>query len=309
MDHHNTRAWCDSETYACRANHYNWTVPHPMWTVSAQNRILSKDEVDNQMHAPQDNDPDSGSLRTWCDSTKNDSDDESFSVTEEFLCKGGDVAANWEVDEQSTMQKQAAGAKRCCLNKGVRYSDGNNWEFEKEYNELKTKYNKLRSKYVGLEQKLESLHKQVYYYKSRYKVDVGDKYKEGNSVSRSDALKFVIADMMKVEDIFMKVNQKPAASWKNFQKDIARHIWNDEAEFCQVLHEEFYELSLRFIHHTIYSLANVLKAMDLAGGTLSMEAIEVLHTLEHQGWNWFKCLLPSPAAIKIVSSQVKYFVK
>jgi len=75
------------------------------------------------------------------------------------------------------------------------------------------------------------------------------------------------------------------------------------------LHEEFYELSLRFIHHTIYSLANVLKAMDLAGGTLSMEAIEVLHTLEHQGWNWFKCLLPSPAAIKKVSLQVEYFVK
>jgi len=31
---------------------------------------------------------------------------------------------------------------------------------------------------------------------------------------------------MKVEDIFMKVNQKPAASWKNFWKDIAWHIWN-----------------------------------------------------------------------------------
>jgi len=46
----------------------------------------------------------------------------------------------------------------------------------------------------------------VHDYKSRYKVDVGDKYKEGDSVSCSDALKFVIADMMKVEDIFMKVN-------------------------------------------------------------------------------------------------------
>jgi len=88
MDHHNTRAGCDSETYACRANHYNWTVPHPMWTAFAQNRILSKDEVDNRMHAPQDNDPDSGCLWTWCDSTKNDSNDESFFVTEEFLHKG-----------------------------------------------------------------------------------------------------------------------------------------------------------------------------------------------------------------------------
>jgi len=56
----------------------------------------------------------------------------------------------------------------------------------------------------------------------------------------------------------------------------------------------------------IYSPANILKAMDLAGSTLSMEATKVLHAIEHQGWKWFKCLLPSPATIKKVSVQVEY---
>jgi len=46
--------------------------------------------------------------------------------------------------------------------------------------------------------------------------------------------------------------------------------------------------------------------MDLAGSTLSMEGIEVLHAIEHQGQK-FQCLLPSPAAIKKVSGQVDYF--
>ena len=59
----------------------------------------------------------------------------------------------------------------------------------------------------------------------------------------------------------------------------------------------------------IYSPANILKAMDLAGGTLSMEAIKVLHSIEHQGQKWFKCLLPSSAAIKKVSIEVEYFAK
>ncbi len=58
------------------------------------------------------------------------------------------------------------------------------------------------------------------------------------------------------------------------------------------------ELMLQVICETIYSPANILEAMDLAGGMLSMEGIEVLHAIEHQGRKWFKCLLPSPAAIK-----------
>jgi len=74
-----------------------------------------------------------------------------------------------------------------------------------------------------------------------------------------------------------------------------------------VIHDEFYDLSLQFIWQKIYSPADILKAMDLAGGTLSMEAIKVLHAIEHQGRKWFKCLLPSPATIKKVSMQVEYF--
>jgi len=159
-------------------------------------------------------------------------------------------------------------------------------------------YKELKAKYNELQHKSKALCKKVSYYRTRYETDVVDIFKEDTSITHNDAQMMIITQMMKVEDIFMKVNLKPMASWKKFRRDIARCIWSDEHKFCQMLHDEMNELMLQVICETIYSPANILKAMDLAGGTLSMEGIEVLRAIEHQGRKWFKCLLPSPAAIK-----------
>jgi len=64
---------------------------------------------------------------------------------------------------------------------------------------------------------LEALRKQVLYYKTRYERIVEEKqYVDGIRITREDALEFVIGKMMQVEDTYMMVNQKPAASWKSF---------------------------------------------------------------------------------------------
>jgi len=152
----------------------------------------------------------------------------------------------------------------------------------------KMKYKELKGKYNELQHKSKALCKKVSYYRTRYETDVVDIFKEDTSITRNDAQMMIITQMMKVEDIFMKVNQKPKASQKKFRRDIVRHIWSDEREFCQMLRDKMKELVLRVIRETIYSPANILKAMDLAGGMLSMEGIEVLCTIEHQGRKWFK---------------------
>jgi len=309
----NTRACHDSVMYACRAKHYDWTVPHPMWTVSAWNRVLSKDEIDKLLRIPwlciqaADDKDELENESVFTHDSTNDSLHGRIGLNKDFLCQEHD-AANWDVPnsdiedfsimEQSTRQMQQADAKQLCMEDGSHYSVGVD-EYKRKYNELKLQYDRLLLK-------SESLRKQVFYYKTKYNTDVTGKFKEDNCITRKDALKFFITDMMKVEDIFMKVNRKPDSSRKNFRRDVARKIWNDEHEFCQVICNKFYDLSLQFIWQMIYSPANILKAMDLAGGILSMEAIKVLRAIEHQGQKWFKCLLPSPATIKKVSVQVEY---
>jgi len=42
----NKHVSCQSKTYSCKAKHYSWLVPWPLWTVSS-NRMLSKEEAES----------------------------------------------------------------------------------------------------------------------------------------------------------------------------------------------------------------------------------------------------------------------
>jgi len=302
VDLHNKRARRDSVTYACRAGHYDWMVPRPKWTVSAQNRLLTKGEIEKLLRTSlvvDESEDDDASHSTYKSRDGDESEIEDLHVVKDVQ----DVEVPYHdvivqlPTEQSTMQPQESPAKEYCLDKHV--LDGS-----------KTEYDELKKSYNSLILKSEALRKQVLYYKTRYERIVEEKqYVDGIRITREDALEFVIGKMMQVEDTYMMVNQKPAASRKSFRQDIARLIWNDEREFCKMMCAELYEQAVTFIRKNIFSPANILKAMDLAGGTLSMEAIEVLRSIEHQGRKWFKCLLPSSAAIKKVSVEVEFFAK
>jgi len=91
VDHHNTNAQRNSEMYACRARHYDWMVPHPMWMVSVQNRMLNTVEIDRLLRIPvlcvaaadNEDETDTDSLST-CDSSTDSHDNSSIPVTGEF---------------------------------------------------------------------------------------------------------------------------------------------------------------------------------------------------------------------------------
>jgi len=46
VDHCNKRVSRQSKTYSCKAKHYSWFVPCPLWTVS-NNRMLTKEEAES----------------------------------------------------------------------------------------------------------------------------------------------------------------------------------------------------------------------------------------------------------------------
>jgi len=72
----------------------------------------------------------------------------------------------------------------------------------------------------------------------------------------------------------------------------------------------FIELAVNFICKEVYSPANVLRVMDMAGGQLSIEGIEVLRACETNGKKYYRnSILPCSADIRRVGAEVEEFAK
>ena len=81
-----------------------------------------------------------------------------------------------------------------------------------------------------------------------------------------------MSDMVVMEDRFILVKQQRFTSRKNFRWHVAESMWHDKRDFFVSLHEFFIELAVSYIRKEVYSPANVLHDMDMAGGQLSIEA-------------------------------------
>jgi len=124
INHHNTRAQRDSAKYTCRANHYDWMIPHPMWMVSAQNRLLSQDKVQKLLripllHIPVENreeEEDNETLST-CESTT--ADDEDKSEIEEEVIQKEHFSQDWDIMDGEEMEViEQSTTKQHCLEDG-----------------------------------------------------------------------------------------------------------------------------------------------------------------------------------------------
>jgi len=74
-------------------------------------------------------------------------------------------------------------------------------------------------------------------------------------------------------------------------------MWDDKREFFS-LREFFMELAVNFICKEVYSPANVLQVMDMAGGQLSIKGIEVLQACKTNGKKYYcNSILPCSADI------------
>ena len=54
---------------------------------------------------------------------------------------------------------------------------------------------------------------------------------------------------------------------------------------------------------------NVLRGMDLAGGTLSYEGVEVIRKVESDGKKYFRGIFPLTAELKRMAAKIKWFAK
>ena len=86
---------------------------------------------------------------------------------------------------------------------------------------------------------------------------------------------------------------------------VAKAIWNHE-----VFHAHLVRLARKYIRETVFTPFNILREMDLAGGTLSYEGIDVLRHVETRGVKRSRgSVIPSKSEIKRIAGIVEWFAR
>jgi hypothetical protein len=97
---------------------------------------------------------------------------------------------------------------------------------------------------------------------------------------------------------------------------VGQHVHSRGAFVCHFLWEildgalqpHFLTLARKHFRQNVFTPFNILKEMDLAGGTLSYEGIDVIRRVETSGLKWlYGCMIPSKTEIKRMAARVEWF--
>jgi len=318
VDHCNKRVSRKSKTYSSKANHYSWLVPRPLWTVSS-NRMMSKEEAECIiiLEGKKNKDMEQKAVERIV------SDDETIcTVDEEDVedngsCCGGD-------DDMLGLQIRSTNAAEeddipDCLPRGAQFEDNDDDDIiidaevspshkrtrltSDHCNELEV----LKVKYKQLFRKSENFRTTAAHWKTRYNQTVQSQVPV-TEASQDKTIDQLMNNIVHYKDIFISQNRKRFTSRNKFRRHLADTMWHDKRDFFISLREFFLENAITIIRKNVYSPSNVLRAMDMAGGQLSIEGIEVLRTCETNGAKYYHhSILPCSADIRRVGAEVEAF--
>ena len=118
-------------------------------------------------------------------------------------------------------------------------------------------------------------------------------------VSRNEVFKSQI-----VESINTILQMYPRWSVKRTGPLVAQALWNQEVNQPELL-----KLSRKYFRDTVFTPFNVLREMDLAGGTLSYEGLDILRRVETAGLKRFRVsMIPSKSEeIKRMAAMIEWY--
>lgn len=100
-----------------------------------------------------------------------------------------------------------------------------------------------------------------------------------------------------------KISNEKNRNLSKLAKTVVHEIWNDNL-LNGFLVEQMVQRCKGYFRATIFSPQNLLRTMDMYGGQLSMNSIEIMRTLETKGDKRKYSMLPSSGAIKNVCKVV-----
>ena len=111
-----------------------------------------------------------------------------------------------------------------------------------------------------------------------------------------------LADLLfAVKDVSERHNKR----WNSYRTaaQVAKCLWSHET-----LHLHLLKLARKHLRDTVFTPFNILREMDLAGGTLSYEGIDILRQVETCGVKRFRgSVIPSKSEIKRMAASVEWY--
>jgi hypothetical protein len=124
----------------------------------------------------------------------------------------------------------------------------------------------------------------------------------GHSSASSQNEVFINAVLESIADV---LRMYPRWNTKRTGSLIAQAVWSQQSNLPELL-----KLSRRHFRDNVFTPYNVLREMDLAGGTLSYEGIDVLRRVETAGLKRYRgSMIPSKSEIKRMASMVEWFAR
>ena len=122
---------------------------------------------------------------------------------------------------------------------------------------------------------------------------------QGNNDTSKNEL-FKVQVVAAINDV---LKAYPRWSSKRTVPLIAQAVWNVDANQPALV-----KLARKYFRDTIFTPFNILKEMDLAGGTLSYEGIDILRRVETLGIKHFRgSMIPSKSEIKRLAGTIEWF--
>jgi hypothetical protein len=136
---------------------------------------------------------------------------------------------------------------------------------------------------------------------NRMKTNKNPVVTEEVTTTASSAYQNEIAEAIKT------VTGKHNRRWKAHRTGslIAAAVWN-----CDGFQSHFLRLVGKYIRDNVFTPYNILREMDLAGGTLSYEGIDILRRVETRGVKYFRgSIIPSKSEIKRMAGMVEWYAQ
>jgi hypothetical protein len=156
--------------------------------------------------------------------------------------------------------------------------------------------NRLEGKVALLQVQIRNMSRKI---KKWQAADVNEALLDPN-VSRNDVFKQKV-----VESINKVLIRYPRWSSNRTGALVVQALWSQEVNLPELL-----KLSRKYFRENVFTPYNVLREMDLAGGTLSYAGIDVLRRVETGGVKRFRgSMIPSKSEIKRMASLVEWFAR
>jgi len=143
---------------------------------------------------------------------------------------------------------------------------------------------KLRDRVLLLETEIVRLQKSEYRWRTKYKNFTQKEQGAENGSTLIESVHKAVNVFMHSEDQYMEMSGRRSDKARHqYRYAVASSIWTNKSTFYEYLRPLLIDHVKKHLRETVFHPARILMRMDMAGGMLSMEGLEVLWMCETDG--------------------------